>query len=62
MARAKSGLLSALGTAWEIFKAIVEATLAIGGSDEDVKKVLTVPGLARKIAELIRKAGSCWRE
>ena len=62
MARAKSGLLSALGTAWEIFKAIVEATLAIGGSDEDVKRVLTVPGLARNIAELIRKAGSRWRE
>jgi len=47
-----------MGKAWEIFRAIVNAVLELGGSDEDLEKILTVPGLAQQIAELIRGAES----
>lgn len=53
MARKKSELLSVMGTMFEISKAIVDAVLARGGDDEDVKKILKDRSLADKIAALI---------
>ena len=55
MARQKSGLLSAMGTAFEIVKAMVDEVLNLGGSDDDLRRILTEPKLRKKIAELIVK-------
>jgi hypothetical protein len=56
MARQKSGLLSVLGTVFEIVKAIVDEVLNLGGNDEDVRKILTIPEIRRQIAELLVKS------
>jgi len=37
MARKKSEFLSAFGTAFEIWKAIIEAVTARGGTDDDLR-------------------------
>lgn len=49
MAQKKSGFLGAWGKAFQIFKAIVDAILASGGSDEDVARL---ESLAPQIAAL----------
>ena len=53
MAREKSGLLSAVGTALEIIRAIVEAVQDLGGSDDDVRRILIESDLRGKIAKLL---------
>lgn len=53
MAQKKSDLLSALGTVFQIMKAIIDEVLDLGGNDEDVRKILKDPILCRKIAEII---------
>lgn len=58
--RQKSEFLSAFGTAMEIFRAITNAVLERGGSDDDIRRVLTSRKLADEIAGLIvnKRAGS----
>ena len=53
MARKKSEFLGAFGIVLEIWKAIVDAVLAKGGTDDDLRRVVTEKGLATKIAEVI---------
>lgn len=53
MSRKQSEFLKALGVMMEIWKAIVYAVFDKGGSDEDLRRVVTMPGLATKIAEVI---------
>lgn len=53
MARQKSLFLSAFGTAFEIWKALVEAVIAKGGTDDDLRRILTDETLRDKIADLI---------
>lgn len=58
MARSKSEFLRAFGKAWEIFKALIDEVLSLGGSDEQVARILTDKVLRRKLAELIVGAAS----
>ncbi len=53
MARPKSEFLKAVGTGWEIFQAIVNEVLSLGGNDEHLRRVLTSKTLRKQIAELI---------
>ena len=53
MAQQKSGFLSALGVMWEVWKALVNAVLDLGGSDDDLRRIQTDGDLRRKLAELI---------
>lgn len=53
MALQKSELLSALGTAFQIFKAITDEVLNLGGNDEDVRKILKCEELRKKIGKLL---------
>ncbi len=53
MARPKSDFIKAMGTGWEIFLAIVNEVLALGGNDEQLRRILTSKTLRRQIAELI---------
>jgi len=53
MARPKSEFLRGWGKAFEVFKAIVDAVLALGGSDTDLERIITNKGLRTKIAQLI---------
>ncbi len=53
MSREKSQFLSGFGTALQIFKAIADAVLEAGGSDDDLRRVLSDKGLATKIAKVI---------
>ena len=41
----KSEMLSVMGTVWEIVKSIWNAVLELGGTDEDMKKILRPDGL-----------------
>jgi hypothetical protein len=47
----KSEMLSAMGTVWEIVKNIWNAVLELGGTDEDMKKVLK-PGGSNMVNDL----------
>lgn len=58
MARPKSELLSYSGIVFEITKAIVNEVLDLGGTDEDLRKVLKDKNLCRKIAELLVQSKS----
>lgn len=66
MARPKSDILSAMGTGWEIMKAIVNQVLAMGGGDDDLRRVLKDGKLLKEIASLIVKvkviAFPVWKE
>ncbi len=53
MARQKSDFLKALGTMLEIWKALVDEVLSLGGNDEHLRRILTSKTLRRQIAELI---------
>ena len=53
MMRKKSEWLSGLGTAFEILKAETEEVIALGGTDEDMRRIIADRELRRKIAELI---------
>ena len=58
MARQKSELLSALGTSFELVKAIVDEVLDLGGSDEDVRGILKDESLRKQVAKLIVQASA----
>jgi len=51
MSAKKSEMLSAVGTVWEIVKTIWNAVLELGGTDEDMRKVLK-PGGAKLASDL----------
>ena len=52
--KAKKGeFVSALGVVFEIIKKISDAIKSLGGNDEDLRRVLTEDGLAKKVAEVI---------
>ena len=51
----KSDFLKGFGKAFEIFKAIVNAVLDIGGDDSDLDRILTDSDLRKQIAGLIVK-------
>lgn len=53
MARTKSDFLSAMGIAFQIFKAIVDEVLLLGGNDESIRRIVTNKKLRQSIAELI---------
>jgi len=53
MGRNKSEFLSAFGTAFEIWKRIVEAVRELGGDDEDLRYLLANSVLVKEIAKLI---------
>ncbi|MEK9208495.1 MAG: hypothetical protein AAB910_00275 [Patescibacteria group bacterium] len=53
MARQKSEFLKGWGKAFEVFKALVDAVLALGGNDADLERILTSKDLRGKIAQLI---------
>lgn len=53
MARQKSEFLSAFGTAFQIFKAVSDEVLNLGGNDEHVRQILTNKSLAQELAKLI---------
>ena len=56
MARPKSEFLSAMGVAWQIFQAIVNEVLSLGGNDEDMRRILKEARLRKEIASLIVRA------
>ncbi len=58
MARQKSDFLKSLGTMLEIWKAIVDEVLSLGGNDENLRRILTSKTLRRQIAELIVSTAS----
>lgn len=53
MARPKSEFLKSLGKAWEIFQVIVNIVLDLGGSDEDLARLLSDKERIRRIGEII---------
>jgi hypothetical protein len=53
MSRKKSEFLGGFGMANEILKAIIDAVLEQGGSDEDLRRIISAPDLAKEIAGLI---------
>jgi len=53
----KSEFLSAFGTAFEIWKAITDAVLERGGSDDDIRRILTSEDLLATIANAIVEEG-----
>lgn len=53
MARPKSYFVKAMGTGWEIFLAIVNEVLSLGGNDEHLRRILTSKTLRWQIAMLI---------
>lgn len=53
MSAKKSQFLGAFGKAFQIFKAITDTVLDIGGNDEDVSRVLTDENLRKALAERI---------
>lgn len=53
MARPKSDFLKAFGKAWQVFQTIVNVVLDLGGSDEDLARLLTDKGRVRRIGEII---------
>ncbi len=47
----RSELLSSFGTAFQIYKELTDAVMAKGGTDGDIKKILTIPALRAKLAD-----------
>lgn len=58
MARAKSEFLSSFGTAFEVFKAMSDAVLAMGGDDNDLRRLLSDSSLGKQVAEVIMGRGA----
>ncbi|MEK7473733.1 MAG: hypothetical protein AAB668_03355 [Patescibacteria group bacterium] len=59
MAKQKSPFLSSFGTSFQVFKSIADAVLAEGGSDDDLRSLLSDPDKCRRVAlEIVgRKPG-----
>ena len=53
MARQKSEFVSALGTAFEMIKLIAEEVYALGGSDNDLRRIIKDRKLRQQIAKLL---------
>src|SRR3990167_1430033 len=53
MARKKSEFLKGFGKAWEVFRVIVNAVLDLGGSDEDLSRLLKDKDRVRRIGEIV---------
>lgn len=53
MARQKSEFVSAIGVLFEIVKALAEEVYALGGSDNDLRRILKEHELRRNIAKLL---------
>lgn len=53
MARRKNPFVSAFGTAFAIFKALADEVLALGGSDDDLRRILTDATLREEIAKAL---------
>lgn len=53
MSRPKSEFLKALGTMFEIWKALTEEVLSMGGTDDDIRRIGTNCALRTKIAQLV---------
>jgi hypothetical protein len=53
MSREKSEFLSSFGIAFQIFKAIADAVLGLGGTDQDLRRILTDKSLRERIAKII---------
>lgn len=53
MARTKSEFLKSFGTAFEVFKAITDEVTNRGGTDDDLRRVLSDSSLRKQVAELI---------
>ncbi|MFH1315615.1 MAG: hypothetical protein ABIH67_04420 [Candidatus Uhrbacteria bacterium] len=53
MGQQKSEFISAFGTAWEIWKTIVEAVMSVGGSDDDLRRLLSDSERMTKVAQMI---------
>lgn len=53
MSRPKSEFLKAFGTSFEIFKAVADAVIGQGGSDDDLRRLLSDRVLRFKVAQLI---------
>lgn len=53
MARPESKLLKNIGSVFEIFKALINEVLDLGGNDEDVRRIITDKKLLREIAKMI---------
>ncbi|MDD5340966.1 MAG: hypothetical protein PHC97_00850 [Patescibacteria group bacterium] len=53
MVREKSDFLSSFGIVFEIWKKIVNAVQDIGGTDDDLRGILTEDGLAQKLADVL---------
>ncbi len=58
MSKKTSEFLSALGVQFEIWKALVQAVLGAGGTDEHLRRIITDKKLQGKLAELIVGAGT----
>ncbi len=58
----KIDFVSGLGVAFEIISRLVISLKALGGKGEELRLVLSVPGLSDKIAELIMDCGQKVRE
>lgn len=53
MGRKKSEFLSGFGVANEILRAVVNAVLDQGGNDDDLRRIIKEPDLAKQMAKLI---------
>lgn len=53
MSAKKSEMLSVMGSVWEIVKAVWNAVLDLGGTDEDMRNILRKKDLARSLALVI---------
>ncbi len=53
MARKKSEFLGSFGKAFQVFKALTDEVLNLGGDDEDLRRLESNGDLRRKLAELI---------
>lgn len=53
MARPKSQFLKAYGKAWEILQVIINIVLDLGGSDDDLTRLLTDKDRVKRIGEII---------
>lgn len=52
----KSDFLKAFGVAFEIFKAIADAVISLGGQDDDLREIIRNSELTKAIAKLIMEA------
>ncbi len=53
MARKKNEFLKAFGTGYEIFTKVSKAVLDNGGTDDDLRRILSDKNLSRRIAEMV---------